>query len=220
MDLYEAISRRRDVRVEFTGERVEEHKLRRMLEAAHHAPSVGYSAPWDFIVVQDPALLAQMAAHVSDKRREFADSLPPDLREKFEPIRIEGILESGTGVVVTYDASRGGPHVLGRHTIADTGILSVSCAIQNLWLAGVAEGVGVGWVSFYDEDALAALVGLPEGVRPVAWLCVGPVDQFAEVPDLERFGWRGGRPLDAAIHREHWGASGSSQCLHTDMQSS
>lgn len=204
MDLYEAISRRRDVRVEFTGEQVSEHKLRRMLEAAHQAPSVGYSAPWDFVVVQDPALLEQMACHVSEKRREFSDSLPLDLQEKFEPIRIEGIRESCTGVVVTYDASRGGPHVLGRHTIADTGILSVSCAIQNLWLAGVAEGIGVGWVSFYDEEVLASLVGLPEGIRPVAWLCVGPVDQFADVPDLERFGWRGKRPLAAAIHLDRW----------------
>lgn len=204
MDLYEAIARRRDVRAEFTGERVDEPVLRRMLEAAHRAPSVGHSAPWDFIVVRDPALLQKMAEHVTDKRAQFADSLPADRRDTFNPIRIEGIRESGTGVVVTYKHSRGGPHVLGRHTIADTGLMSVALAIQNMWLAGVAEGVGVGWVSFYDEEVLASFVELPDDVRPVAWLCVGPVSALAAVPDLERFGWRGRRALDDAIHRDRW----------------
>ena len=206
MDVYEAIARRRDVRAEFTGERVEPDVLMRILAAAHHAPSVGHSAPWDFVVIQDPQTLDRMAAHVAEKRREFADTLPPDRAETFDPIRIEGIRESGTGVVVTYDHSRGGPHVLGRHTIADTGLLSVALAIQNLWLAGVAEGIGIGWVSFYDEDVLSELAGLPAGIRPVAWLCVGPVSKLADVPDLERFGWRGRRPLTDAVH---WGSFGT-----------
>lgn len=204
MDVYEAIARRRDVRSEFTGERIDDDTLLRMLGAAHQAPSVGHSAPWDFVVVQNPETLEAMAEHVAVKRREFADSLPPERAATFDPIRIEGIRESGTGVVVTYDHSRGGTHILGRHTIAETGVLSVALAIENLWLAGVAEGVGVGWVSFYDEDFLAALVSLPDGVRPVAWLCVGPVVKLQEVPDLERFGWRGRRPLEAAVHRESW----------------
>ncbi|MFV0533641.1 MAG: 5,6-dimethylbenzimidazole synthase [Cumulibacter sp.] len=202
MDVYEAIARRRDVRAEFTGKVIDRGVLLRILAAAHHAPSVGHSAPWDFVVIQDPATLERMAEHVRVKRREFADSLPPDRAATFDPIKIEGIRESGTGVVVTYDHSRGGEHVLGRHTIADTGLMSVALAIQNLWLAGVAEGVGVGWVSFYDESVLAEIAGLPDGVRPIAWLCVGEVSEFAEVPDLERFGWRGRRPLEDSVH---WG---------------
>ncbi|WP_153504355.1 5,6-dimethylbenzimidazole synthase [Cumulibacter manganitolerans] len=206
MDVYEAIARRRDVRAEFTGEPVADDVLLRMLAAAHRAPSVGLSSPWDFVVVRDPQRLAAMAQHVAEARQRFADSLPADRRETFDPIKIEGICESGTGVVVSYDHSRGGAHVLGRHTIADTGLLSVALAIENLWLAGVAEGVGVGWVSFYDEDFLAGLVGLPDGVRPVAWLCVGPVHHLEETPDLERFGWRGRRPLEQAIHHETWGS--------------
>jgi len=105
---------------------------------------------------------------------------------------------------VTYDPERGGQHVLGRHAIADTGLYSTCLAIQNLWLAATAELLGVGWVSFYREEFLADLVGLPDGVRPIAWLCLGPVTQLQEVPDLVRHGWRQGRSLDEAIHFETW----------------
>ena len=113
-------------------------------------------------------------------------------------------IQSGLGVVVTYSPERGDQHVLGRHAIADTGLYSTCLAIQNLWLAATAEGLGVGWVSFYREDFLADLVGLPDGVRPVAWLCLGPVRHLQAVPDLVRHGWRTGRSLDEAIHLESW----------------
>jgi 5,6-dimethylbenzimidazole synthase len=204
VNVYEAIRTRRDVRAEFTGEIVDDAVLRRLLEAAHHAPSVGNSQPWDFVVVRERATLRRFAEHVAEQRLAFADTLPPERAATFDPIKIEGIEESGTGVVVTYDHGRGGPHILGRHTIVETGVFSAVLAIQNLWLAAVAEGVGVGWVSFYDEAFLTDLVGAPPGVRPIAWLCVGPVREFQEVPDLERFGWRQRRSLDDAIHRERF----------------
>lgn len=202
MSVYEAIRTRRDVRAEFTGELVDEATLWRILDAAHRAPSVGNSQPWDFVVVRDRGRLDRFAAHVAEHRVAFRDALPPDRAEVFEPIKIEGITESGTGIVVTYDDARGGPQVLGRATVAETGVYSAVLAIQNLWLAATAEGVGVGWVSFYDPPFLSELIGLPDEIRPVAWLCVGPVREFRSVPDLERFGWRGGRPLTEAIHRE------------------
>ncbi|NQE90735.1 5,6-dimethylbenzimidazole synthase [Nocardia terpenica] len=202
--VYEVIRRRRDVRAEFSGEIVEDATLLRILDAAHRAPSVGNSQPWDFVIVRDPATLAAFAAHVADKRIEFHDALPPERARTFEPIKIEGITESGTGIVVTHADERGGPQVLGRATVPETGLYSTILAIQNLWLAATAEGVGVGWVSFYDEPFLTDLLELPAGVRPVAWLCVGPVHELQEVPDLERFGWRSRRPLDAAIHWERY----------------
>ncbi|WP_246861480.1 5,6-dimethylbenzimidazole synthase [Nocardioides sp. SYSU D00065] len=204
MDLYDVIARRRDVRAEFSGEAVDRDVLRRVLEAAHSAPSVGHSQPWDFVVVADDAKRARFAEHVETERRVFAAELPEDRRQTFAKIKVEGIRESGLGVVVTYDSSRGGQHVLGRHAIADTGLYSTCLAIQNLWLAATAEGLGVGWVSFYREEFLADLVGLPDGVRPVAWLCLGPVTQLQEVPDLVRHGWRTGRLLDDAVHLETW----------------
>ncbi|SNY80576.1 cob(II)yrinic acid a,c-diamide reductase [Nocardia amikacinitolerans] len=208
LSVYEAIRLRRDVRAEFTGEPVDEDTLWRILDAAHRAPSVGNSQPWDFVVVREPDTLRQFADHVAGKRVEFRDALPPERATTFEPIKIEGIVESGTGVVVGYDHDRGGPQVLGRATVHETGVYSTVLAIQNLWLAATAEGIGVGWVSFYDPEFLAELVGLPPGIRPVAWLCVGPVHEFQTVPDLERYGWRTGRPLSEAVHRETFGATG------------
>lgn len=202
ISVYEAIRRRRDVRAEFSGELVADDVLERILGAAHSAPSVGNTQPWDFVIVRNPATLNTFAEHVADARKAFADSLPPERRATFDPIKIEGIRESGTGIVVTYDKSRGGKHIIGRHTIDETGLFSAVLAIQNLWLAAAAEDVGVGWVSFYDEKFLTDLVGIPDPIRPIAWLCVGMVDRFQEIPDLERFGWRERRPLADAIHRE------------------
>jgi len=116
-------------------------------------------------------------------------------------------MESGLGVVVTYDAERAGPAVLGRHTIADTGRYSTCLAIQNLWLAATAEGLGVGWVSFYREEFLQQLLGIPDRIRPMAWLCVGTVSRLQDTPDLERHGWRVKRPLAEAIHLDRYAAT-------------
>lgn len=205
MSVYTAIASRRDVRAEFSGDVVEDAVLHRLLDAAHRAPSVGNTQPWDFVVVRSPGTLATFAEHVACERVAFAESLPPERRKTFDPIRIEGIETSGTGVVVTYDPRRGGQHILGRATVDDTGVFSAVLAVQNLWLAAIAEGIGVGWVSFYREQFLSELLGIPAPVRPIAWLCVGPVSEFQTVPDLERFGWRTRRPLSDAVHHEKFG---------------
>lgn len=202
METYEAIFRRRDVRAEYTGQPLDDAVLHRILEAGHAAPSVGNSQPWDFVIVRDPVRLAEFAEHVAGRRAAFANSLPADRKDVFNPIKIEGIRESGTGIVVTYDPQRGGPNILGRQTIDETGLLSVGLAIQNMWLAATAEGIGMGWVSFYEEDFLANFVGCAGACRPVAWLCIGPVTHLEEVPDLVRFGWNKGRPLEEAVHSE------------------
>jgi 5,6-dimethylbenzimidazole synthase len=205
--LYDVITRRRDTRAEFTGGPVEDEVLLRVLGAAHSAPSVGHSQPWDFVLVRDRQVRTRFHEHVAAERAVFARSLDGEQARRFEAIKIEGVLESTLGIVVTYDPTRGGPHVLGRHAIADAGLYSTCLAIQNLWLAATAEGLGVGWVSFYREPVLRELVGIPETVRPVAWLCVGPVSQLPDVPDLERHGWRRKRPLELAVHEERYGVT-------------
>lgn len=203
-DLYDVINRRRDTRREFTGQQADPDALERVLAAAHCAPSVGMSQPWDFVLVRSPQTLAAFRDHVAHEREVFAGSLQGERAETFSRIKVEGIVESGLGVVVGYDPGRGGPNVLGRHAVDDAGLYSVVCAIQNLWLAATAEGLGVGWVSFYREEFLRQLVGFPAHVRPVAWLCVGPVDHLSEVPDLERFGWRHRSPLAEVLHEERY----------------
>ena len=204
MALYTAINRRRDVRNEFTGAPIAEASLERVLSAAHAAPSVGLSQPWDFVLVTETGTRQKFLDHVDTERRAFAASLPPDRAEIFANIKIEGILDSSMGVVVTYDSDRGAPHVLGRHRIPDAGLYSTCLAIENLWLAATAEGLGLGWVSFYRETFLQELLGIPAAIRPVAWLCLGPVTELQTVPDLERHGWRARRPLADAIRRERW----------------
>jgi 5,6-dimethylbenzimidazole synthase len=202
--VYDVIFARRDVRGEFTGEPVDPVVLHRLLSAAHAAPSVGLSQPWDFILVDNPDLRRDFWAHVDHERQVFTADLPADRAAIFDRIRIEGILEASTSLVVTYDPDRGAPHVLGRHAIAETGLYSVCLAIENLWLAATAEGWGVGWVSFYRERYLHELLGLPEGIRPIAWLCLGPVTHHHARPDLERQGWRRRAPLEAVVHHDRW----------------
>ncbi|MCI2421292.1 5,6-dimethylbenzimidazole synthase [Saccharopolyspora sp. K220] len=204
-DLYEVINRRRDVRREFTGGEIPENALRRVLTAAHRAPSVGLSQPWDFVLVRDDSIRRAFREHVLAERSVFAAQLDAERADAFAKIKVEGIVESSLGIAVTYDPSRGAPQVLGRHAIADAGLYSVCLAIQNLWLTATAEGLGVGWVSFYREEFLRRLLSIPSGLRPVAWLCVGPVRTLADTPDLERHGWRHRLPLDEVVHYDKYG---------------
>jgi 5,6-dimethylbenzimidazole synthase len=203
-EIYDVIRRRRDVRAEFTGGPVHPDVLDRVLAAANAAPSVGLSQPWDFVLVRDRGTRQRFYHHVQQERAAFAATLIGDEAESFARIKIDGVLESSLSMVVTYDPQRGGPAVLGRHAIADAGLYSVCLAIQNLWLAATAEGLGVGWVSFYREDFLRKLLHIPAVVRPVAWLCLGPVTHLETVPDLERHGWRRRTPLHELIHHERW----------------
>jgi 5,6-dimethylbenzimidazole synthase len=209
VDFYEVVTKRRDVRAEFTGHPVADDVLHRVLSAAHAAPSVGLSQPWDFVVIRDPDTRKAFQEHVANEREVFAAQLQGDRAQTFSRIKIEGILSSTLSIVVTYDPARGAPAVLGRHAIADAGLYSVCLAIQNLWLAATAEDLGVGWVSFYREEFVQELLGIPAGIRPVAWLCVGPVSHAHEVPDLERHGWQARRPLEGAVHNERYNPGSS-----------
>jgi 5,6-dimethylbenzimidazole synthase len=199
------VYRRRDVRGQFTGDPLPDGALERILSAAHAAPSVGLSQPWDFVLVGDHSSRRAFFEHVQHERDVFAATLSGQSAERFSRIKIDGVLESTLSVVVTYDPARGAPSVLGRHAIADSGLYSVCLAIENLWLAATAEGMGVGWVSFYREPFLRDLLDIPESIRPVAWLCLGPVTHLEKTPDLERFGWRDRLPLSAVVHQGRWG---------------
>ncbi|MGB7799235.1 MAG: 5,6-dimethylbenzimidazole synthase [Pseudonocardiaceae bacterium] len=201
---YDVVHRRRDVRGEFTGAPVPTEVLNRILGAAHAAPSVGLSQPWDFVLIRDMTTRVAFRDHVQTEREIFASQLDEQQASTFARIKIEGVLESSVGVVVTYDPQRGAPAVLGRHVIADTGLYSVCLAIQNLWLAATAEGLGVGWVSFYREQFLRDLLGIPTQIRPVAWLCLGPIATLQDTPDLERHGWRHRLSLAEVVHADRW----------------
>lgn len=219
--LHRVLRARRDVRTGFTDDPVDDAVLRRVLAAAHVAPSVGFSQPWDFLVLRAAGIRDELAALAEAQRRAFAASLPAARARAFDRLRVEAIREAPVGVVVTCDPTRGGRHVLGRHAQPRTAAYSVAGAVQNLWLAARAEGLGVGWVSFFDVDELAGLlgrrVGLPPHVEVVAYLCLGHVDQFAEEPELAAAGWARRRPLEWTVHDETWGAHPGGDALDTAL---
>jgi len=209
--LYKAIYARRDVRSRFTSRPVEDEKLAKILDAAHQAPSVGFSQPWNFILIKNIQTRRRVKESFEQERRRSAQLIKDETErsDKYLSFKLEGIMESAINLCVTYDPSKFGPFVIGRTSIPEAGPYSVCCAIQNLWLAARTEGIGLGWVSILSNDALVEILELPEHVVPVAYLCLGYVDRFAEKPDLETAGWLPRLALDDVIYFEKWAGAGS-----------
>jgi nicotinate-nucleotide--dimethylbenzimidazole phosphoribosyltransferase len=203
--VYRVIEERRDVRRGFRPDPVPDEVLERVLAAAHRAPSVGFSQPWDFIVIGDRDKRARIKDLAEHSREDFAAGLPGARARAFDRLKTEAITATPVNIVVTCDPTRGGRHTLGRHAQPQTAVYSSVLAVANLWLAARAEGLGVGWVSFFSERELAAELGLPEHLEVVAYLCVGYVTGFAAEPELELAGWARRRPLGWAVHAEQYG---------------
>ena len=201
---YKAVFSRRDVRSHFTSQPIDERILSKILNAAHHAPSVGFSQPWNFILIKDVDTRRNVKDSFDNERVRSSNLVEDPKRSKYLSLRLEGILNSAVNVCVTYDPSKFGPFVIGRSSIPETGIYSVCCAIQNLWLAARAEGIGVGWVSILSNDDLKKILDIPEYVVPVAYLCLGHVSNFAEKPDLESAGWLPRLGLKDVVFYEKW----------------
>lgn len=199
--VYRAIAERRDMR-HFRPGPVAPDVLTRLLRAAHLAPSVGYMQPWRFIRITDPALRHAMHALVEEERLLTAKALG-EREEAFMKLKVEGILEAGEIFVVALADGRE-RHVFGRRTLPDMDLASVACAIQNLWLASRAEGLGMGWVSLFDPERLAALLRMPAGARPVAILCLGQVEAFYAKPMLELEHWAQRLPLEDLCGENGW----------------
>ncbi len=205
--LYKAIFSRRDVRGQFTPDPIPDDALGRILRAAHHAPSVGFMQPWNFLLVTDPAVKGRIHADFAAANAEAADRFDGDRRALYSRLKLEGIREAPVNLLVTCDRERSGPVVLGRTHMPTMDLYSCVCAVQNLWLAARAEGVGVGWVSILHESALKAILGVPDRIVPIAYLCLGYVSHFETTPDLERQGWRQRLALEDLVYRDRWGES-------------
>lgn len=201
--LYEAIFRRRDIR-EFLPDPIPDAALARVLVAAHHAASVGFTQPWDFIVIRDRARRERVRAGFEAERKKNADSFSGERLEKFLTLKLEGILDAPLNLLVTCTPERFGPAVLGKVSIRDVEIYSTCLAVENLWLAARAEGLGVGWVSILRNDALAEIFSIPDGVIPLAYLCLGYVKEFPRRPTLASVGWAERLPPLGLIHLDSW----------------
>jgi nicotinate-nucleotide--dimethylbenzimidazole phosphoribosyltransferase len=196
---------RRDIRNGFRSDPIPHEVLLRVLEAAHTAPSVGHSQPWDFVVIRSADTRRTMHELAMRQRDAYAKSLPKGRAKQFKELKIEAILDTPVNIVVTADPTRGGRHTLGRHTQPQMAPYSAALAVENLWLAARAEGLGVGWVSFFDEREMVRALGLPEHLEVIAYLCVGYVDEFPDEPELMQAGWSKRRPLSWVVHEETYG---------------
>jgi len=203
--IYRVIRERRDVRTGYLPTLVDDAVLHRLLSAAHHAPSVGFMQPWRFIVIRD--LLLRTAVHANFQRAnaDAASRYTGERGEMYARLRLEGLLEAPQHLCVLCDPLTERGHCLGRNSMPETSAYSVACAIQNLWLAARAEGIGVGWVSILDPAAIKELLRIPPHLELIAYLCFGYVEGFAETPDLERHGWEHRADADALVNADTFG---------------
>jgi 5,6-dimethylbenzimidazole synthase len=199
--VYRLLGARRDMR-HFLSTPLDGDLLARLLSAAHLAPSVGLMQPWRFIRIRDPALRIGIHAQVEEERRQTAQALG-ERDDEFMRLKVEGILECGELLVAGLAPGRE-QHVFGRRTMPEMDLASVACAIQNLWLAARAEGIGMGWVSLFDPERLRQLLRMPIGSKPVAVLCLGYVREFYPRPMLEMTDWAQRCALDTLVHTDHW----------------
>lgn len=201
--VYKAIFARRDVR-SFLSASIPAEAVERILLAAHHAPSVGFMQPWNFIVIRDPHTKTSIKQAFLSARAQEAERFSDDRKKLYLSLKLEGIEEAPLNICVTCDSTRHGPAVLGRTLMPQTDVYSTCCAIQNLWLAARAEGLGVGWVSILSEQRLKEILLIPVHIAVVGYLCVGYPERFEAKPELETVGWLNRLPLRDVVFDETW----------------
>lgn len=202
--LYDIIFNRRDVRRDFLPTPVPEDVVQRLLTAAHHAPSVGFMQPWDFIVIKNHATRAKIKNGFLSANEASAQMFEGERQTLYRSLKLEGIEEAPLGICITCDRSRTGNVVLGRTIKPEMDLYSAVCAVQNLWLAARAENLGMGWVSILEDQVLYDTLNIPEHLDIIGYFCIGYVKAFQASPDLEQVGWQNRRPLEDAIHYESW----------------
>lgn len=211
--VYKCIFNRRDVRGQFLPDPIPDDVLARLLRAAHHAPSVGFMQPWDFIVVRDAAIKRTVRDAFQTAHLEAAEMFENERQQTYRALKLEGILEAPIGICITCDRSRSGPVVIGRTHQPEMDLYSAVCAVQNLWLAARAENIGVGWVSILRHDDLRDAFAIPPSIQPIAYLCVGYVSRFFPKPELETAGWLPRVPLTDVVWIDRWHVRCSSDPL-------
>jgi 5,6-dimethylbenzimidazole synthase len=202
--VYRAIYERRDIRSQFLPMSVPARVLGRLLDAAHHAPSVGFMQPWDFIVIRAESMRLAIHDCFLEANRRAAEAYEGERRALYESLKLEGILDAPVNLCITCDRNRPKGAGVGRQTDPATDLYSTACAVQNLWLAARAESLGVGWVSILDFDRLRDLLGIPPRLVPLAYLCIGYVSEFPPCPELEACGWESRESLARLIHFDGW----------------
>ncbi|MCW8918190.1 MAG: 5,6-dimethylbenzimidazole synthase [Gammaproteobacteria bacterium] len=216
--LYQAVLTRRDVRGQFKPDPVPAAVLSRILTAAHHAPSVGFMQPWNFLLINSPQLKQRVHDAFVAANTEAAVMFDDERREVYQRLKLEGILEAPLNLCITCDRERAGPVVVGRTHMKTMDLYSSVCAVQNLWLAARAEGLGVGWVSIFHQRELQTILAIPRHIVPIAYLCIGYVSHFFDKPELESANWRPRLPLDELVYFEQWGQTSAEGAVPLQQQ--
>jgi 5,6-dimethylbenzimidazole synthase len=199
--IYKVMSERRDVR-HFNQKAIDHETFMSILSAAHLAPSVGLMQPWRFIHIKERSLRENIHAIVEEERLLTAQALG-EKKEEFLRLKVEGILQCAEVIVAALPDKRE-EHIFGRRTLPEMDLASLSCAIQNMWLAARAEGIGMGWVSLFEPEALKTLLNMPTDSHPIAILCLGQVDAFYKKPMLIEEKWAKESPLEEMIFTNVW----------------
>ncbi len=206
--VYQAIFSRRDVRSQFLPKTIPDDVLGRLLMAAHHAPSVGFMQPWNFLLIRSVETKARIQTLFRKANEEARTQFKDERKDLYSRLKLEGILDAPINLCITCDRERTGQTVLGRTHMKEMDLYSTVCAVQNLWLAARAEGIGVGWVSIFHQHELKAALGIPENIVPIAYLCLGYVSEFLDRPELEKAGWLSRLPLEDLVFHDTWGQTG------------
>ncbi|MFB5598888.1 MAG: 5,6-dimethylbenzimidazole synthase [Nitrososphaeraceae archaeon] len=217
---YKILFSRRDVRTQFSNKKdIPFSQLLKILDAAHHAPSVGFSQPWNFLLIKDLSIRKKIKESFLLEYKKSINllALNKKRQKKYKSLKLEGILESNINICITYDPTRFGPFIIGKTSIPETGIYSVCCAIQNLWLAARAEEIGVGWVSILSIKDLKKILSIPRHIKPIAYLCMGYVSEFSNIPDLEKSKWLTRIEVNDLIFLEKWGNNSVSNVMKNQI---
>lgn len=210
---YKTLFNRRDVRGQFLPDPIPNEVLSRVLYAAHHAPSVGFMQPWNFIVIASDQVKCDVHQAFKEANEEAAEQFEGERAAKYRSLKLEGIREAPLNICVTCDRNKAGPVVLGRTHNPEMDLYSTVCAVQNLWLAARVEGLGLGWVSIIDHDRLRTLLSIPTDIVPIAYLCLGYVDHFEDEPELATSGWRQRLDLSELVFFDQWAKQGRGEEL-------
>ena len=202
--VYKTIYTRRDTRSEFLDEEIDDEVIKRLLDAAHHAPSVGFMQPWDFIVIKDKKIRQDIKDGFETANKEASLLFKGEKQKQYKKLKLEGITAAPIGICITCDRSRSGDVVLGRTTNKEMDLYSCVCAVQTLWLAARAENLGLGWVSIIHNETLKDILEIPSDIDVIAYLCIGKVSYFHDNPELEEKGWLKRMPLEEVVHYDKW----------------
>ncbi|TWF38941.1 cob(II)yrinic acid a,c-diamide reductase [Chitinophaga polysaccharea] len=199
--LQDIILHRRDVRGNrFLSVPLEEAVIDQLLTAALHAPSVGFSQPWEFVLIRDEVVKQQVRNSFQEENSRAIPQFSEEKQPEYIRLKLEGIMEAPLNIAVFYKPSD--KPVLGQTAMSEAGLYSVVCAVQNMWLMARALNIGIGWVSILDPEKVKQVLRAPSSNKLVAYLCVGYTDGFFTQPELEILQWEKRKMKEAVVFKE------------------